>query len=104
MLRDQEPLIRTYVDLLINRLHRRIQNNRPTVDLVSWYNWTTFDLIGDLAFGVPFNCLRDESYHFLSAIYFNISKPTTLSEWPRSTHGYDVGGAVNAERLGEGNR
>jgi hypothetical protein len=55
---------------------------RPTVDLVSW---TTFNLIGDLAFGVPFDCLGDESYHFFSAIYFNISKPTTLSEWPRST-------------------
>lgn len=83
-LREQEPLITTYVDLLISRLHRRIQSNRPTVDLVSWYNWTTFDLIGDLAFGAPFNCLRDESYHFwVSMIFENVKASSVFNEMKR---------------------
>jgi cytochrome P450 len=77
-LRDQEPLIRKYVDLLISRLHRRIQDNRPIVDLVSWYNWATFDLIGDLAFGEPFNCLCDESYHFWVRNVFQNVKANSL--------------------------
>jgi cytochrome P450 len=72
-LRDQEPLVRTYVDLLIIHLHRRIQDNRPTVDLLYWYNWTTFNFIGDQAFNVPFDCLRAESYcFFVSNIFHHI--------------------------------
>lgn len=79
-LRDQEPLIRTYVDLLISRLHRRIQAHKPVVDLVSWYNWTTFDLIGDLAFGAPFNCLQDESYHYwVSNVFYNVKANTLFN-------------------------
>ncbi|KAK0724599.1 putative cytochrome P450 monooxygenase [Lasiosphaeris hirsuta] len=68
-LRDQEPIIGSYVDLLIKRLresavdpHRRdpitgLQANAP-LDMMSWYNWCTFDIIGDLAFGEPFGCLE----------------------------------------------
>jgi len=61
-LRDQEPLMKVYVDLLINRLKDKAKNEE-VVDVVSWYNWTTFDLVGDLTFGEPFNCLKDAMYH-----------------------------------------
>jgi hypothetical protein len=41
----QEPLIISYVDKLISELHRRAGNpNTATVDLVRWYNFTTFDV------------------------------------------------------------
>ncbi|KAK8078865.1 cytochrome P450 [Apiospora phragmitis] len=39
---EQEPLIRVYLDKLFAGLKR------------GWYNWTTFDIIGDLSFGAPF--------------------------------------------------
>ena len=58
-LREQLPLIQSYVDLLIQKL--RETNGHPT-DIVSWYNFTTFDLVGDLAFGEPFDCLKDSDY------------------------------------------
>ncbi|KAK3953247.1 cytochrome P450 [Pseudoneurospora amorphoporcata] len=32
------------------------------VNMVSWYNWTTFDVISDLAFGEPFGCLKKAEY------------------------------------------
>ena len=60
-MREQEPLISKYVDMLISRLHRRA-GGAPQ-DMVAWYNWTTFDIIGDLAFGEPFLCLGKEEYH-----------------------------------------
>ena len=28
------------------------------------YNFTTFDIIGDLSFGTPFNCLVSNEYHY----------------------------------------
>jgi cytochrome P450 len=62
-LRDQEDLVQSYVDLLVERLNGEIAASRPTVDISRWYNFTTFDIIGDLAFGEPFGCLRDSNYH-----------------------------------------
>ena len=51
-LREQEPLIQSYVHNLISGLHRHTQDrNKGKVDLADWYNWTTFDVVGDLSFG-----------------------------------------------------
>ncbi|KAJ5773864.1 hypothetical protein N7457_008760, partial [Penicillium paradoxum] len=56
-MRDQEPLIRGYVDMLLDRLHEFCKSGSPVI-LSDWYNYTTFDIIGDLAFGEPFGCLQ----------------------------------------------
>lgn len=43
------------------------------IDLVKWYNFFTFDVIGDLAFGKPFGCLETSSYHqWITIIFSNI--------------------------------
>ncbi|ENH66031.1 Isotrichodermin C-15 hydroxylase [Fusarium oxysporum f. sp. cubense race 1] len=61
-LRKQEDIMKHYVDLFIDKL--RIKAREGTVvDIVQWYNFATFDLIGDLAFGEPFGCLQMGSYH-----------------------------------------
>lgn len=78
-LRDQEPLIKEYVDLLLNRLH---ENSSKVVDMVAWYNWTTFDVIGDLTFGEPFGCLRDSAYHAWVRIIFEGIK---IGAWVQNT-------------------
>ncbi|EXJ87227.1 hypothetical protein A1O3_04186 [Capronia epimyces CBS 606.96] len=62
-LREQEPLIQGYVDLLMRRLHENAGQGTNTIEIVSWFNYFTFDLIGDLAFGEPFGCLQTSSYH-----------------------------------------
>lgn len=49
-----------YFDLLIQRLH---ENADKPVDLVKWYNFTTFDIIGDLTFGESFDCLETSTLH-----------------------------------------
>ncbi|KAL2262294.1 hypothetical protein VTK26DRAFT_1846 [Humicola hyalothermophila] len=33
------------------------------VNLAAWFNFVTFDIIGDLAFGAPFGCLSAGRYH-----------------------------------------
>jgi cytochrome P450 len=52
-IQSQQPIIKKYVDLLIHRLHENCNNGKTDVDLTAWYNFTTFDIIGDLAFGEP---------------------------------------------------
>lgn len=61
-MRQQEPLIRGYIDLLFTRLREQAVRGDP-VDLVRWFNYTTFDIIGDLAFGAPFGMLERAGYH-----------------------------------------
>ena len=74
-LREQEPLIVSYVDTLIDKLHQQIHGPEGgKVDLVRWYNFTTFDIIGDLAFGESFHCLEDEEYHNWVSTIFNSIK------------------------------
>ncbi|CAI7662150.1 unnamed protein product [Penicillium glandicola] len=78
-LRGQEPIIQSYVDLLMQRLHEKIEGGTKAVDMVAWYNFTTFDIIGDLAFGEPFDCLKNADYHQWVSIIFSTIKYAAYS-------------------------
>jgi hypothetical protein len=59
-MREQEPIMNKYFDLLVRRLHENCSN---PVNFVNWYNYTTFDIIGDLTFGDSFDCLEQSKMH-----------------------------------------
>ncbi|KJZ78165.1 hypothetical protein HIM_02203 [Hirsutella minnesotensis 3608] len=61
-LTQQEPVIGKYVDMLMDRLSERA-NRGESINAVQWFNFTTFDIIGDLAFSEPFFCLENNGYH-----------------------------------------
>ncbi|KAI3394417.1 hypothetical protein diail_2829 [Diaporthe ilicicola] len=65
VLREMEPLVQASIGLLIRRL--RDQCNSPEVDgkidMSKWYNFTTFDLIGNLVMGESYHCLENADYH-----------------------------------------
>jgi averantin hydroxylase len=70
-IREQSQLIRQHINLLIQRLHEHA--GEQSQDMVEWYTWTTFDVIGDLAFGESFNCLRDAATHpWIAATFGNL--------------------------------
>ncbi|EQB52820.1 cytochrome P450 [Colletotrichum gloeosporioides Cg-14] len=76
---NQQPLITQYVDLLIQRLHENADGGTRKLDMVSWYNWCTFDIISDLAFGEPFGCLQNSDYHpWVSAIFGAVKQNALL--------------------------
>ncbi|KAI2628416.1 putative cytochrome P450 monooxygenase [Xylaria nigripes] len=60
----QESIIGSYVNQLIAGL-RDASQKTSRQNLRDWYNWTTFDLIGDLSFGVNggFECLKKPDNH-----------------------------------------
>ncbi|EAU30964.1 conserved hypothetical protein [Aspergillus terreus NIH2624] len=71
-LQAQEPLVRGYVDKLIERL-KEFAESQLQVDMVKWYNLTTFDLIGDLAFGESFGGLDNSRVHsWVSTIFRSV--------------------------------
>lgn len=90
-LRAQEPALQHYVDLLIRQLHHHAdQAGGSVVDIVQWFNFTTFDIIGDLAFGDTFGLLYKGVWsRYLAAItglmdvlvYFRAAKYLLPSPW-----------------------
>ncbi|KAK0354524.1 hypothetical protein LTR94_012135 [Friedmanniomyces endolithicus] len=61
---EMSNMLQKYADLLITQLKAAIKVN-AIQDLSAWYNFTTFDLTGEFAFGEAFHCLdRGGQYHF----------------------------------------
>ncbi|TLD29184.1 hypothetical protein PspLS_04028 [Pyricularia sp. CBS 133598] len=72
-LKEQESYVRTHLDLFITRLHELAAKDSE-VDISSWLNFLTFDIVGDLAFGEPFGCLQNSGYHPFVAMIFSTAK------------------------------
>lgn len=82
---DQEPIFRHYVNLLVEKLKAAIASD-PVQEITAWYNWATFDMVGDLVFGESFGCLENTRYHpWVKLIFKNIEGQaisTALSKYP----------------------
>lgn len=72
-LAEQEEYLNFYVDLLISKLTEQARQDKA-VDMTQWYNFFTFDIIGDLAFGDPFHSLANSNYHPWVALLFSSIK------------------------------
>ena len=78
-MKDQEPLITFYLEHLVDKLKEQIEGpSGGKVDLVKWYNFTTFDIIGDLLFDQSFECLKSGETHVWVANVFKYIKYTSL--------------------------
>ncbi|KXH65979.1 cytochrome P450 [Colletotrichum salicis] len=62
-MKEQEPVIGGYVDLLLRRLHENCDDGTRALDLRDWFNFCTFDILGELAFSSSFGCLESAEYH-----------------------------------------
>lgn len=78
-LKQQEPLFLKYINLLVDRLRDNVHENKK-VDLVRMYNFTTFDVMGDLTFGESLHMLDGSEYDpWVSTIFANIKNASYLS-------------------------
>ncbi|KAF1989624.1 cytochrome P450 [Aulographum hederae CBS 113979] len=77
-LKQQESMIESHVDVLISKLEAVSKGSSP-VDLVEWFNFTTFDIAGDLCFGEPFDCLKEEKAHPWVEISYFFGKGLALT-------------------------
>lgn len=73
-LREQEPLICHYVNMLVGKLSNLARERAEApIEIVRLYNLTTFDIMGDLTFGEPLNLLAgtgDDGW--VSAIFLSM--------------------------------
>ncbi|KAI9373001.1 putative sterigmatocystin biosynthesis P450 monooxygenase stcF [Aspergillus egyptiacus] len=77
-LRAQQGMIQGHIDRLVTRLQESCSSG--SVDLTVWFNWATFDIIGDLAFGESFGCLeRMETHPWIASIQGNVKSIPILN-------------------------
>jgi cytochrome P450 len=79
---EQEEIIQGYVSSLIKNLGR-MADSSESFNLVNWLNFTTFDIIGDLAFGEPFGCLELGAFHSWVALIYETVKVGALEQATR---------------------
>jgi cytochrome P450 len=75
---QQEVHIMKYVNLLMERLKEKA-DARMAVDLVKWFNFIAFDVIGDLTFAESFGCLETGDYHpWIAVIFASVKSASNL--------------------------
>lgn len=53
-MREQEPILNSYYDLFISKLNDQMgEAVAIKVDIMSWYTFTTFDIIGSVIIPAP---------------------------------------------------
>ncbi|KAM5354663.1 hypothetical protein ACJ41O_001310 [Fusarium nematophilum] len=71
-LKTHEDTIDAYSNLFVQQVATRGAGPEG-INMTQWYNWFSFDVVGDLAFGESFNCLRDAKDHFWVSLVFDHS-------------------------------
>lgn len=77
-LRKQEPLLRSYGDTLVRSVKSRISTGESVFDAVKLYNFTTFDIMADLAFGQPFHLIENAEYTPWVKLVFGATKAVSI--------------------------
>ncbi|CAJ2504076.1 Uu.00g114700.m01.CDS01 [Anthostomella pinea] len=80
-LRDQEDVVHKYVDMFVEQLANIGEHGEKALNMSDVFNWLTFDIIGDLAFGEPFGAVEDGRTHFWVSLLFGsliMAQMTTL--------------------------
>lgn len=77
-LKEEEPLFKRWAGLLIVKLKALAFTNVP-VDICAFYNFTTFDIMGDLTFGESLHMLEGSEYSpWVATIFGSIKSMTRL--------------------------
>jgi cytochrome P450 len=94
-LASQEPILQQNVELFLEKLHDHATRGLQ-LDLRLWYNYITFDMIGDLAFGESFGCLDSSKFHAWVQFVVDYFYVATLLQ--QASCGFDTFFADGAER------
>lgn len=75
VLAKQELIMQTYTKMLISELSKKTlsestEEKNTIVNIVDWYNWFAFDILGELAFGESFGSLEGTRHYPWVAMIF----------------------------------
>ncbi|KAM0302174.1 hypothetical protein ACHAO8_011613 [Botrytis cinerea] len=81
-MREHEPMILQYTDILITQLKAEASKNAP-IDIVDWFEYAAFDIVGDLAFSKSFHSLENNEFHYLVNALRRVMHAFTQAVVPR---------------------
>lgn len=81
-LNEQEPIINSHINKFTEKVAEFSEQGR-ILNLADWYNFLTFDAIGDLAFKEYYGCLDDGKYHYWVTLVFKAVKAGALVQATR---------------------
>jgi cytochrome P450 len=84
-LKEQEALLKKYVDVLTDQL----RNCEPDANMTDWYNFTTFDIMSDLTFAEPLHLLENSSYSSWVSAILGSFKVITFQQLTRQIPGLE---------------
>ena len=70
-LQDHEEVIHRYTDLFISQLAKHGGQGTQGINMSEAYNWLTFDIIGDLAFGESFDAVATMKTNYWVSVMVN---------------------------------
>ncbi|THW51458.1 cytochrome P450 [Aureobasidium pullulans] len=77
-LKEEEPLFKRWASLLVDKLEALSFTDAP-IDLVAYYNFTTFDIMGELTFAESLHMLEGSEYSpWVATIFASIKSMTRL--------------------------
>jgi len=85
-LKEEEPLFKRWASLLVDKLEALSFTDAP-IDLVAYYNFTTFDIMGELTFvrvHVVLSCERHANRASRPSLYTCLRVPSTRHGLPPS--------------------
>ncbi|KAL8953132.1 MAG: hypothetical protein Q9222_001015 [Ikaeria aurantiellina] len=86
-LRTQHTLINGHADTMVNQIKDLVcqdpSGKGALINMTDWLNFFTMDVIGDLAFGEAFGCLKSGQYHSWVRTLFSYLKGMSLAAAPR---------------------
>ena len=79
---EQEYIVKSFVIKLMDNIRKFAKEQEP-FDIMKWFNFITFDVIGDLSFGESFGCLERGDFHFWIHLIFNAVKAGAIEQASR---------------------
>lgn len=83
-LTEQEHLLKSHVGMLIQRLKEKSSDKSDSgVDILEWYNFTSFDIMSELAFGESLGQLKTATYNPWVKTFFGFIKYNSIGRISR---------------------
>ncbi|KAI0022327.1 cytochrome P450 [Xylariomycetidae sp. FL0641] len=76
-IRDDEVVVQKYIDMFIEQVGKLGGPGTQGLNVSETFNWITFDIIGDLTFGEPFNAVAEGKSNF----WISLVVRATLFGW-----------------------
>jgi len=76
--KEYEPAVHQNANNMISKLLTGLRNGSSRINITKWFQWLTFDIVGDVIWGDPFDCIKEERNHPCLALSMDLVSLASL--------------------------